>query len=162
MELRFNNFVNFIGFRTKILSVGYDNIFTDNNKQICDIYVEEKETCPITSAKPPYLSLNLECGHNISIMALAGLANIRQSDYSEAINCVMCREKLIPKMVDKPLNKIEIPDSSIVSDIFMKGQSRRNSISISIPQYKNNEIMSKDNINIVFEHLGLKDKQEES
>ena len=138
--------------------------FIEHNipQSLCKIYVEEKETCPITSAKPPYLSLNLECGHNISIMALAGLANIRQSDYSEAINCVMCREKLIPKMVDKPLNKIEIPDSSIVSDIFMKGQSRRNSISISIPQYKNNEIMSKDNINIVFEHLGLKDKQEES
>jgi hypothetical protein len=157
----YNNFVNFIGFRTKILSVGYSNIFSDNNKQICDIYVEEKETCPITSARPPYLVLNLECEHNISIMALAGIANIRQSDYSEAINCPICRAKLIPKMVDKQLTNIDIPDPSIVSDIFIKGQSRRNSININISQYKKNEIMSKDNINVVFEHLGLKDKVED-
>lgn len=157
----YNNFVNFVGFRTKILSVGYTNIFSDIDKQICDIYIERNESCPITFAKPPYLVMNLECTHNISIMALAGLANIRQSEYTEAINCPICRAKLIPKMVDKQTDIIVIPDPSIISDIFTTGQSRRNSISIKIPNYMQNEIMSKDNLNIVFEHLGLKDKKEE-
>lgn len=156
----YNNFVNFVGFRTKILSVGYTNIFSDNDKQICDIYIERNDLCPITLAKPPYLSMNLECNHSISIMALAGLANIRQSDYTEAINCPMCRSQLIPKMINRHQDNIIIPDPSIVSDIFIKGQSRRNSISINIQQYMQNEIISKDNLNVVFEHLGLKDKKD--
>lgn len=150
----YNQLVNFIGFRTKILASGYSEISSEN--EICDMYVEHNEICPITSAKPPYMCMNLQCGHSLSIMALAGIANIRKSDYTEEISCPLCRSKLIPKMLEKQPEHIEIPDPSIVSQIFTTGQSRRNSISINIPKPVQNEIMTSENISTIFQHLGLK------
>jgi len=40
----YNQLVNFIGFRTKILACGYSEISAEN--KICDMYVEHNELCP--------------------------------------------------------------------------------------------------------------------
>jgi hypothetical protein len=150
----YNRIVNFMGFRTKILSVGYEQIQSDD--KMVDIIIEKTESCPITNAKAPYTSINMDCGHSLSVMAFSGLVNIRSSDYTEQILCPTCRAQLLPKMVNKKPNSIEIPEPSIVSHIFQTGQSRRGSISIQIPRPVHNEIISTDNLNTVFENLGLK------
>jgi hypothetical protein len=151
----YNNMINFIGFRTKILSVGYTQILSDD--QIYDIILEKTKACDITGAKPPYLSIILDCNHVISVMALSGIVNINSSKYSETINCPLCREKLMPKMIKNTcLDIINVPDSSIVSDIYQNGQSRRQSISINIPKPTRNEIISDENTSTIYQHLGLK------
>lgn len=150
----YNRIVNFMGFRTKILAVGYEQI--KSNDQMVDIFIEKEEKCSITGSPPPYTSINMECGHALSVMAFSGLVNIKASDYTEQILCPTCRAQLLPKMINKKQDEIRIPDPSIVSHIFQTGQSRRGSISIQIPQPVHNEIISKDNLNTVFENLGLK------
>jgi hypothetical protein len=154
----YNQIVNFMGFRTKILSVGYNSIFS--NEQMGDFYIEKKSDCPITGAHAPYVCIKMKCGHPLTVMALSGLVNIKASEYSEFVGCPSCRAKLIPAMIEQKPKKIEIPDPSIVSKIFTSGESRRNSISLLIPKYVQNEIMAGENVSTVLEHLGLKPKIE--
>lgn len=150
----YNRIVNFMGFRTKILSVGYEQIQSD--EKMVDIFIETTDPCSITSAKAPYTCINMECGHPLSVMAFSGLVNIKSSEYTEQILCPTCRAKLLPKMINKKPTSIEFPDPSIVSRIFQTGHSRRGSISIVIPKPVHNEIISTDNLNTIFENLGLK------
>ncbi len=153
----YNQLVNFAGFRTKILSVGYDNIISDN--QICDLSFENEKICEITKANPPYIVINLECSHSLSIMAFSGLVNIKSSTDTEFVSCPYCRNKLMPKFIDSKVstsNVINIPDSSLISDIYNSNVSRRESISINIPQPTRNEIISNENFSTLLEHIGLK------
>jgi hypothetical protein len=150
----YNQIVNFMGFRTKILSVGYSTIHSHD--QIGDFFVETENRCEITGGQPPYIAVRMKCDHPISVMALSGLVNIRSTEYSEFIGCPTCRAKLIPQMKESKPTCVEIPDPSVVSKIFTSGESRRNSISITIPRYTSNAVMSHENVSTVLEHLGLK------
>jgi len=152
----YNQIVNFMGFRTKILSVGYNSIHSDT--QIGDFYIEKENICPITGCHAPYVCIRMKCGHPLSVMALSGMVNIQASDFSEFVGCPSCRAKLIPAMKEEKSQSIDIPDPSVVSRIFASGESRRNSISISISKHVHNEIMASENISTVLEHLGLKPK----
>jgi hypothetical protein len=154
----YNQIVNFMGFRTKILSVGYEKIYS--NEQMGDFYIEKNLDCPITGAHAPYVCIRMKCNHPLSVMALSGMVNIQASEYSEFVGCPSCRSKLIPAMIEQKPNRIEIPDPSVVSKIFTSGESRRNSISLLIPKHVHNEIMSGENVSTVLEHLGLKPKIE--
>jgi len=154
----YNQIVNFMGFRTKILSVGYNKIYSD--EQIGDFYIEKENNCPVTGCRAPYVCIQMKCGHPLSVMALSGMANIQASEYSEFVGCPSCRAKLIPAMKEQKTPSIEFPDPSVVSKIFTSGESRRNSISIQIPKHVHNEIMSNENVSTVLEHLGLKPKIE--
>jgi hypothetical protein len=154
----YNQIVNFMGFRTKILSVGYDKIYSDN--QMGDFYIEKNIQCPITGCRAPYVCINMRCKHPLSVMALSGMVNIQPSEFSEFIGCPTCRAKLIPAMKDEKTQTIEIPDPSIISKIFTSGESRRNSIYISIPKHVHQEIMSSENVSTILEHIGLKQKLE--
>jgi len=154
----YNQIVNFMGFRTKILSVGYNSIFS--NEQMGDFYIEKNSDCSITGCHAPYVCIRMKCGHPLSVMALSGMVNIKASEYSEFVGCPQCRAKLIPNMKDQKPQKINIPDCSVVSKIFTSGESRRNSISLLIPKHVHNEIMSGENVSTVLEHLGLKPKIE--
>ena len=154
----YNQIVNFMGMRTKILSVGYDTIYSDN--QMGDFYIEKNIQCPITGCHAPYVCINMRCKHPLSVMALSGMVNIQSSKFSEFIGCPTCRAKLIPAMKDEKAKSIEIPDPSIISKIFTSGESRRNSISISIPKHVHQEIMSSENVSTILEHIGLKQKLE--
>jgi len=154
----YNQIVNFMGLRTKILSVGYDKIYSDN--QMGDFYIEKNIQCPITGCRAPYVCINMRCNHPLSVMALSGMVNIQPSEFSEFIGCPTCRAKLIPAMKDEKTPTIEIPDPSIISKIFTSGESRRNSISISIPKHVHQEIMTSENVSTILENIGLKPKLE--
>ena len=154
----YNNIIQFTGFRTKILAVGYDSI--ESESHMCDIKIETTEECIISSAKAPYPVINLDCGHSISVIALSGLVNIQASDYTESVRCPHCRANLLPKMIEKKPTFASIPDSSIVSKIYKSGISRRNSFSdIDVPEYTQKKIISSENVNIVLENMGLREKR---
>lgn len=153
----YNNIVNFIGLRTKILANGYNQIESD--KKIIDIYLEKNNICEITDLHPPYIKINLDCSHSISIMALAGLVNIQNNEYTEYIGCPFCREKLLPKMIINNISQQIIPDKEAILQIIEnKIDSTSPIINIFneklIPKPTINEIMSQDNINNILENMG--------
>ena len=149
----YNNIINFITTRTKILSLGYNNIYSNN--LLCKFEIEKEEDCEITNLQAPYIKINLKCGHSFSVMALSGITTIKTSDYSEAVQCPMCREKLIPKLEQKKINEIKIPS---IEDIytFPKEIINKNKDKINL-KYTKNEIISDDNINYVLKNIYLID-----
>ena len=64
-----------------------------------DYYIETKEECLYTTITPPYFKLKLECGHDISLQALYGILIDGHNVDSEAIECQLCREKLVFKLI---------------------------------------------------------------
>jgi hypothetical protein len=94
----FNDILFFASMRTKILSLGYKQIYNDTFGTII-LSIEKDNDCPITSLQPPYIQLELECNHKCSLMALAGIINIRASSSTESISCPFCRHTLIPKII---------------------------------------------------------------
>jgi hypothetical protein len=103
----FNDILYFCCMRTKILSIGYKQIFNDTFG-IIELSIEKDNDCPITSLKPPYIQMELECGHKCSLMTLAGIINIRASNDTESILCPFCRHTMIPKIsITKNLNKLK-------------------------------------------------------
>jgi hypothetical protein len=56
---------------------------------IPDIFLEKKNNCYITTIEPPYFSIKLLCGHDMSIIAILGqLVSVNKSK-----NCPICRKK---------------------------------------------------------------------
>lgn len=102
-----NEIIYFTCMRTKILSVGYSQIFNENSGNI-SISIERVHDCIITTLKPPYIQIELECGHKCSLMALSGIINVRASFDTESILCPFCRHILIPKLIqNKNTNKLQ-------------------------------------------------------
>lgn len=106
----YNQLIHFIVYRTKILDDGYENIYSDT--KFLSLSVENEEACSITDAPAPYIKVRLECQHELSIMALASIVNVRASKYTEAISCPFCRERLLPLLIEKKPPKIEVPTFS--------------------------------------------------
>lgn len=103
----FNDLLYFSCMRTKILSIGYKQIYNDKFGMI-ELSIEKDNDCFITSLKPPYIQMELECGHKCSLMALAGIINIRASNDTESILCPLCRHNMIPKIkITKNLAKLK-------------------------------------------------------
>jgi len=149
----FNNIVNFVGLRTKILGNGYEQI--ESNTKIINIYLEKDEHCEITDLSPPYVGIHLECGHKISVMALSGIVNIHHNEFSEYIGCPYCREQLLPKLIENNISQQNIPNRDIIQMLYNTGNIK--SISKTdekiIPKPINKEIMSKENINEVINNI---------
>jgi len=103
-----NQIIWFFANRTKILSLGYKQI--DSDLPFFDYAIEKEETCQLSGNEPPYIKIKLTCSHYISIMGLAGLVNIRGSEWTEAIRCPYCRHDLIFQMIDRTPEKIKIPE----------------------------------------------------
>lgn len=149
----FNNIVNFLGLRTKILGNGYNQIESDT--KIIDIYLENNEICEITDLHPPYVGIHLECGHKLSVMALSGIVNIHHNDFSEYIGCPYCREQLIPKLIENNITIQNIPNRDIIQMLYNTGNIKlkeNKELLENIPKIINKEIMSKENINIVLDN----------
>ena len=104
----FNQIIWFFTNRMKILSLGYTDIYSDN--QFFDYVVEKEEDCILSGNSAPYIKIKLSCDHYISIMGLAGLVNIRGSEWTEAIKCPYCRHDLMLQLIDKTPEKIKIPE----------------------------------------------------
>lgn len=102
-----NQIIWFLTYRTKILSLGYKNI--TSNYKFFDYYIEKDEPCDITGNEAPYIKIKLNCNHNISLMALAGIPNIRTSEWSESIKCPFCRSDIELKLIDIQPSEIIIP-----------------------------------------------------
>lgn len=150
----FNNIVNFLGLRTKILGNGYNKIECD--KKIIDIYLEKDVICEITDLHPPYVSIHLECGHKLSVMALSGIVNIHPNDFSEYIGCPYCRGKLIPNLIENNITLQDIPNRDTIQMLYNTGNIKSiedKEIIENIPKIINKEIMSKENVNIVLENM---------
>lgn len=60
--------------------------------------IEEKEECPITFIEPPYININLECKHLLSVPALYGMIIQNNSEHNTMI-CPQCRKNIIPKLL---------------------------------------------------------------
>ncbi len=156
----YNQLLQFIVYRTKILSVGYKSISSDFD--LCDIEIELNEKCDLTESLPPYIKINLECKHCLSVMAIAGLTNIQTSEYTQMVSCPFCREKLVPKLKKIEIIKIDIPDNNLIETINdeLNNKAEINNIEndelIDIPRYQQNEIMSKDNFLQVSQQIGIK------
>ncbi len=102
-----NQIIWFMMNRLKILTLGYTNIYSDIG--FFDYKIEKEEICVLSGNEPPYISLKLECGHYISLMGLAGIINVRSSEWTEAIKCPMCRKDINIVVTDKKPEKIKIP-----------------------------------------------------
>jgi hypothetical protein len=149
----YNNIINFMTTRTKILSLGYKNIYSNN--LLCKFEIEKKEECDITNLPPPYIKINLKCGHSFSVMALSGITTIKSSEYSEAVQCPLCREKLIPNLEEKKINEIKIPS---IEDIYTFPKEVINGKTEKIKlKYTKNEIISDDNVNYVLKNIYMLD-----
>ena len=107
----FNQIIWFFANRMKILSLGYTNITSDNN--FFDYEIEKEEECVLSGNPPPYIKLKLACTHYISIMGLAGLVNIRGSEWTESIKCPFCRHDLSFRFIDRIPEKINIPKQPV-------------------------------------------------
>lgn len=72
-------------------------------------YIEQKEDCTYTAISPPYLKLNLICGHDMSLQAIYGLIVDGENDDTEAINCPLCKRQLefVIEKKEKKDNKSE-------------------------------------------------------
>jgi hypothetical protein len=154
----YNNIVNFIGLRTKILANGYTSIESDT--KIIDIYLEKEKICEISDLHPPYIGINFDCGHSLSVMALAGLVNIQNNQYTEFIGCPYCREKLLPKLINNNITQQIIYDTETLTNII-----ENNQLSEISPTFNEkiipirDDIMSNNNINNVLENMGYYNDQ---
>jgi len=102
-----NQIIWFIMNRFKILTLGYNEIYSDVG--FFDYKIEKEEICFLSGNEPPYIALKLECEHYISLMALAGIINIRSSEYTEALKCPICRNDINIVLSTKKPEKIKIP-----------------------------------------------------
>ncbi len=102
-----NQIIWFFANRMKIISLGYTNIYSDNN--FFDFQIENEEPCPVTGNEPPYIKIKLTCNHYMSMMALTGLVNIRSSEWSESIKCPMCRKDIDFAFIENKPTKIQTP-----------------------------------------------------
>jgi hypothetical protein len=161
----YNQLLQFIVYRTKILSVGYKSISSEFD--LCDIEIELNEKCDLTESLPPYIKINLECKHSLSVMAIAGLTNIQTSEYTQMVSCPFCREKLVPKLKVFEVIKIDMPDNNLIETINFElnnnednnednSKLNKHTEHIDIPRYQQNEIMSKDNFLQVLQQIGIK------
>jgi hypothetical protein len=146
-ETIFNQVLHYITHRTKILDIGYQNIFS--NSGYFNIIVEKDNPCDITGNEPPYYKIELQCGHILSLMAIVGIINIRGSEYTEAINCPLCRNTLLFKIIEKFPPKIKYPTIEYKSSF------------IEIEEYdRTYEKISRDNINYIcgiMNHMSLQE-----
>lgn len=85
-ESLYKQIIYFLSERIKILNMGYDII---SNNLFPNITIERDEDCIITCCQAPYINFELQCGHKISIISLAGL--ITQNEYSYNLCCPICR-----------------------------------------------------------------------
>ena len=107
----FNQIIWFFANRMKILSLGYTDITSDN--KFFDYEIEKEEECTLSGNAAPYIKLKLACSHYISVMGLAGLVNIRGSEWTESLKCPFCRHDLLFAFVDKVPEKITIPKQPV-------------------------------------------------
>lgn len=89
--------------RIKIMSCGYT--MKCSNYDIPSLQIITSEPCTITSVEAPYIAIDLECGHTISIMAYVGIIS-DISEYTEALVCPFCRNNLRIKFLDDPAKQI--------------------------------------------------------
>jgi hypothetical protein len=92
---KLNQLIFFLTNRMKLIGTGYKIC----GKDVPNIFIEEKECCIISGLNAPYLSLNLMCNHQISIMTFIGIVN-EINDYTEAIRCPYCRDSILIKFND--------------------------------------------------------------
>jgi len=102
-----NQIIWFMINRFKILTLGYTDIYSD--LKFFDYKIERDEQCVISGNEPPYISIRMECGHYISLMGLAGLINIRSSEWTESIKCPLCRKDINIVLIEKKPENILIP-----------------------------------------------------
>lgn len=89
--------------RIKIMSCGYT--MKCSNYKIPSLQIITSEPCTITSVEAPYIVIDLECGHSISIMAYVGIIS-DVSEYTEALVCPFCRKDLRINFLDNSAKQI--------------------------------------------------------
>lgn len=153
----YNQILQFIVYRTKILSVGYNKITSDY--LLCEIEIEYKDKCNLTELEPPYIKVKLECGHYLSVMSMAGLTNIQTNEFTEQVVCPYCRERLIPNVLNKLNFDIKIPNVELILNSETENKIRYDEVNLNIEKYQHKEIMSQSNFIEVYNHIGIKNKK---
>jgi len=150
----YNYITMFLVNRLKVLNSGYEKIYGKHS--MIKFSIETEETCIITDLEPPYLLVHLECGHKMSLMAIAGSTNIKASNTSEGINCPYCRQKLIPQL-DNELSPTTIfPSYNEVQEAIYK-KNKDTETDIIIPSFnpRENKLFSQDNIKYIISLMGI-------
>lgn len=127
--------------RFKILNVGYKSIASES--KLIDYSISNTEDCIITGCKPPYYNINLNCGHQISLMCYIGIIEDSRFDSSEAIRCPLCRENLAVNLIEKspqPIEKVQMSNistvlNSIIEDCKLEEKEERCIISKDSEEY---------------------------
>jgi hypothetical protein len=68
------------------------------------LFIEKLEDCPITGCSAPYPYFELECGHKISLMGYKGIICKGENEFSESINCPLCRKDLVIQFEKKEMS----------------------------------------------------------
>jgi hypothetical protein len=143
-----NQIIWFLMNRMKILSLGYKEIYSD--KYFFDYKIEREENCFFSGNSPPYITIKLKCEHYISLMGLAGIINVRSSEWTESLKCPLCRRDLEIFLVEKTPHKILIPE-----------QPTRDLVKMDNYEIKC-DLLSEENINYInylIKHMRLPEQQ---
>lgn len=143
-----NQIIWFLMNRMKILSLGYTEIYSD--KCFFDYKIEMEENCIFSGNPPPYITIKLKCDHYISLMALAGIINVRSSEWTESLKCPLCRSDLEIFLSEKTPLKILIPE-----------QPTRDLVKMDNYEVKC-DLLSEENINYInhlIKHMCLPEQQ---
>jgi hypothetical protein len=144
---RLNQIIYFLTNRIKIIGVGY-NIWGNN---IPDIFIEYNESCLISELSPPFLSINLLCNHNISIMTFIGIIN-EINDFTEAISCPFCRKSILMKFKN-------ISAKEILFWTPNKIEVKNEPINVTVPKLDEKQIFSNESKEFI--QIKLKNTHEE-
>jgi hypothetical protein len=160
----YNYIILFYTSRIKLLSSGYNKLCNSIHEKVCKISIENEEPCEISGREPPYIKFDLVCGHKLSIMALAGITNIKSSNFNEGILCPYCREQLVPALEFNRPTYIDYPDILNIRDIYNLADSddiETPIIPVKLEKTKNN-IISKENFDYIYNLLGITKEEDEN
>jgi hypothetical protein len=105
-------------------------------------HIEKKEMCTYSLTDPPYICLDFECGHPMSLQGLSGLLIEGGSEDSEAILCPICRESLKMKINNPEMSLEEIEDNPYNEDNFYTMDDLDTAVSIKADILKTDNVLS--------------------
>jgi hypothetical protein len=124
------------------LSEGYKTIDIGDNKMIM-FGIEKNNQCSITSCSPPYIKIYMNCGHDLSLMALCGIIINGSSDDTESIKCPLCRADLYPKLIPaSPDDEYKKSKLKYYSKKYLLNNKPKPKIDLANYETKNNKHIS--------------------
>jgi len=104
--------------RAKIMAYGYNKM--SSKFKVPKFSIENTDECYVTSCKPPYINIHLECSHKISTMAFMGEITKGKNQYKDQFACYLCRKPMRILFEDIKESKIEVLNPIFVHEMPKK------------------------------------------